>query len=143
MRYTWLSRLIMLIITVWVLTGLPAFQVVQSAPQDVSNDARCGARFDLSCNGAFGSCCSQHGWCGSSNDHCVAGCQPRWGTCTPGTHNIVSSASAVVSSAPTPSSSYAVPLSRNARCGRINNAWPKGQICEGSVFGDCCSKHGY
>jgi len=28
-----------------------------------------------------GSCCSQYGYCGTSNDHCKVGCQSKFGTC--------------------------------------------------------------
>jgi hypothetical protein len=28
-----------------------------------------------------GLCCSQYGWCGTTSDHCGAGCNPVFGTC--------------------------------------------------------------
>ncbi|KAF3391643.1 WSC domain-containing protein [Penicillium rolfsii] len=30
---------------------------------------------------AFGNCCSQFGWCGSSTDYCGSGCQSNYGNC--------------------------------------------------------------
>jgi len=29
-----------------------------------------------------GICCSQYNWCGVTDQHCGAGCQPQYGTCT-------------------------------------------------------------
>lgn len=47
-----------------------------------SKDGSCGN--GITCNGSkFGSCCSQHGYCGSTGPYCGAdvGCQPESGTC--------------------------------------------------------------
>jgi hypothetical protein len=45
----------------------------------VSTDGSCGT---TTCAGsAFGNCCSQYGWCGSTADHCGTGCQSASGTC--------------------------------------------------------------
>ncbi|KAL3422773.1 polysaccharide deacetylase [Phlyctema vagabunda] len=46
----------------------------------VSTDGACGVR--ITCQGSiYGNCCSQWGWCGSTNDHCLSGCQTGFGTC--------------------------------------------------------------
>lgn len=82
-------------------------------PQGVSQTARCGAAFRLTCRGSsFGNCCSRHGYCGSTSGYCGEGCQNGWGSCG--------------SNSPT--------ISRNGRCGSANG----GATCQGSQFGDCC-----
>ncbi|KAI6402251.1 hypothetical protein MCOR08_010125 [Pyricularia oryzae] len=46
-----------------------------------STDGRCGG--DVTCSDThWGSCCSRYGWCGSTADHCNAGCQSQFGQCT-------------------------------------------------------------
>lgn len=46
----------------------------------VSVDGECGN--GLTCLGSsYGSCCSEHGWCGSTDDHCGVGCQAAFGVC--------------------------------------------------------------
>jgi len=53
------------------------------APVKVSTDGTCGSQGGATCRGsAFGNCCSQYGWCGSSSGHCGAGCSSGFGTCT-------------------------------------------------------------
>ncbi|KAF2848708.1 carbohydrate-binding module family 18 protein, partial [Plenodomus tracheiphilus IPT5] len=49
-----------------------------------NENQRCGPKYKgLSCaRSKYGSCCSQYGWCGSTKDHCNAGCQSAFGTCT-------------------------------------------------------------
>ncbi|KAK9413595.1 hypothetical protein SUNI508_11804 [Seiridium unicorne] len=49
----------------------------------VSTDGICGIyNNSKTCAGsAFGSCCSQFGYCGSDDDHCGVGCQSGWGSC--------------------------------------------------------------
>jgi peptidoglycan/xylan/chitin deacetylase (PgdA/CDA1 family) len=48
----------------------------------VSTDGSCGSQGGKTCAGSsFGNCCSQYGWCGSSADHCGAGCNSPFGTC--------------------------------------------------------------
>ncbi|KAI7283080.1 hypothetical protein KC345_g3140 [Hortaea werneckii] len=70
------------------------------------------------CTGSeFGACCSSSGFCGDSTDHCLAGCQPGYGDCTP---------------------REGYPISSDGWCGpEYGN-----QTCEGSVFGMCCSIYG-
>jgi hypothetical protein len=46
----------------------------------VSEDGSCGN--GVTCQGStFGDCCSQYGFCGSSDAYCAAGCQGEFGTC--------------------------------------------------------------
>ncbi|CAK7234341.1 hypothetical protein SEUCBS140593_008909 [Sporothrix eucalyptigena] len=50
------------------------------AGNKVSLDGTCGSGY--TCTGSkFGTCCSAHGWCGSTTDHCGAGCQADFGSC--------------------------------------------------------------
>lgn len=45
-----------------------------------SVDGTCGGT--VTCAGThWGTCCSQYGWCGVTDEHCRAGCQPAFGTC--------------------------------------------------------------
>ncbi|TLD30541.1 hypothetical protein PspLS_02315 [Pyricularia sp. CBS 133598] len=47
----------------------------------LSTDGQCGG--DVTCaDSQWGSCCSRYNWCGSSADHCDAGCQSQFGQCT-------------------------------------------------------------
>jgi hypothetical protein len=46
----------------------------------VSSDGSCGN--GTTCTGSgFGDCCSEHGWCGDSQDYCNEFCQLQWGIC--------------------------------------------------------------
>ncbi|KAM7189826.1 hypothetical protein V8F33_009852, partial [Rhypophila sp. PSN 637] len=56
-------------------------QPTASSPAlQVSKDGACGNGF--TCQGsAFGDCCSEHGWCGRTADHCGATCQAQFGLC--------------------------------------------------------------
>ncbi|TPX07708.1 uncharacterized protein E0L32_010604 [Thyridium curvatum] len=50
--------------------------------QNVTEDGTCGAPGGFTCRGSeFGNCCSEHGWCGSTPDHCDVGCQALFGVC--------------------------------------------------------------
>ncbi|KAL6883167.1 carbohydrate esterase family 4 protein [Trichoderma longibrachiatum] len=48
-----------------------------------TKDGRCGPAFgDASCmNQKFENCCSRAGWCGSTDAHCLEGCQDGYGRC--------------------------------------------------------------
>lgn len=78
-------------------------------------DGRCGKHFgDATCDskGPFGGCCSTHGWCGKSQDHCLQskGCQSG---CTTNT-------------TPSPSKPGAT---KNGRCGKgFGNVTCKGWV---------------
>ncbi|KAF1913007.1 hypothetical protein BDU57DRAFT_341723 [Ampelomyces quisqualis] len=66
-------------------TTSPTSSLPPAVPTNVSTDGRCGAEGSgRTCQGsAFGRCCSDYGWCGSSDDHCrpAYGCRPDFGTC--------------------------------------------------------------
>jgi peptidoglycan/xylan/chitin deacetylase (PgdA/CDA1 family) len=55
-----------------------------SGSTPVSTDGSCGSGKGTCAGSTFGNCCSQYGWCGSSADHCSAGCNSAFGTCTGG-----------------------------------------------------------
>ncbi|KAK3687840.1 hypothetical protein B0T22DRAFT_479122 [Podospora appendiculata] len=66
-----------------------------TGPLKVSTDGTCGS--GVTCGGStFGSCCSEHGYCGSTADYCTTGCQAGFGSCGSGA---VSSSSSSSSSA--------------------------------------------
>ena len=55
---------------------------VSSAASGPSPDASCGGTNAYNCVGStFGNCCSQYGWCGSSDAYCGTGCQTKFGKC--------------------------------------------------------------
>lgn len=65
--------------------ALDAAELLESRAITPSTDAICGAfNGSTTCAGSpFGSCCSQFGYCGSSDIHCGTGCQVGYGTCGP------------------------------------------------------------
>ncbi|KAF2834020.1 hypothetical protein CC86DRAFT_278769, partial [Ophiobolus disseminans] len=103
-----------------LLLVLGALSFVHS--QSTSTSGRCGSQFNgLTCKGStFGDCCSKYNYCGKTADHCGTGCQAGYGTCTS------SSPPAVAK------------VSTDGTCGGS-----KGFTCQGSVFGNCCSKNGW
>jgi hypothetical protein len=104
-------------------TGSAASASSTASDLKVSQDASCGGTTGNTCQGsAFGSCCSKNGWCGSLSAYCDAGCQPAFGTCS-STSNSTTTGKVV---------------SVDASCGGSN-----GYTCQGSVFGNCCSKSGW
>lgn len=48
-------------------------------PTNVDPNGTCGGTNQYTC--ASGLCCSQYGWCGTTTDHCGAGCNPVFGKC--------------------------------------------------------------
>ncbi|KAK3688738.1 hypothetical protein B0T22DRAFT_512468 [Podospora appendiculata] len=63
-----------------------------TAPLEITKDGKCGD--GLTCAGsAFGQCCSEHGWCGQTTDHCGVGCQAGFGVCGGGVAGSSSSSS--------------------------------------------------
>ncbi|KAH5438066.1 hypothetical protein HBI47_058690 [Parastagonospora nodorum] len=101
--------------------------------QRTSTDATCGGKKGYTClNSAWGSCCSQYGWCGSKPEYCGKGCNPGFGTC-----NKLSAASSSIVIKPT--QTPAVPVSTNARCGSSFG----GRTCQGSQWGNCCSQYSW
>ncbi|OUM62641.1 carbohydrate-binding module family 18 protein [Piromyces sp. E2] len=75
-------------------------------------------------------CCSQYGFCGTSESHCGTGCQPYFGTC-----GIISASSNNNNGKQLKQSSNNSNISTDGRCGTYN-----GRICKS---GYCCSKYGY
>ncbi|KAF0641570.1 hypothetical protein FPSE5266_05810 [Fusarium pseudograminearum] len=54
-----------------------------SATFPLTTNGRCGSRHGgATCRGEFNgeTCCSQNGWCGSTDAHCGRGCQPVFGS---------------------------------------------------------------
>ncbi|TLS21348.1 uncharacterized protein PpBr36_10129 [Pyricularia pennisetigena] len=50
-----------------------------------SSDGTCGGSTGSTCAGStFGNCCSQYGYCGSTDAHCSGGCQAGFGSCSSG-----------------------------------------------------------
>ncbi|KAH7304502.1 hypothetical protein BKA65DRAFT_416224 [Rhexocercosporidium sp. MPI-PUGE-AT-0058] len=84
---------------------------------NISTDGACGKNGKTCKGSTFGDCCSPNGFCGKSTDHCNAGCQATFGTCTSGSSGSISI---------------------NGECGSKN-----GKTCVGSTFGDCCSSAGF
>ncbi|KAF8474630.1 hypothetical protein BDZ91DRAFT_711370 [Kalaharituber pfeilii] len=107
--------------------------------QEPRDDGRCGKDFgNAPCQkgGPFGGCCSQYGWCGDSNVHCLPseGCQS--GCTTPGTQNPATTTKPTTTTTTSPGSK---PTTTNGRCG----AEFGGTVCKGWVDGECCSQYGW
>lgn len=110
----------------------------------ISTDGSCGGTSKYTCQGSsYGNCCSQYGWCGSSDAHCKAGCNSAFGTCTGSTPTTIKSST---QPAPTSTRTSAAPsstptnkVSTDATCGSNNG----GATCLGSTFGNCCSGSGW
>ncbi|PKS04919.1 hypothetical protein jhhlp_008285 [Lomentospora prolificans] len=50
---------------------------------NISTDGSCGGSKGLTCIGfALGSCCSEKGFCGATEDYCGTGCQQNFGECS-------------------------------------------------------------
>lgn len=63
----------------------PTSQPTQAPGLVSSPDGTCGPGTNYKCdNPAFGLCCSAHGYCGDTTDHCGTGCDPTYGTCSGG-----------------------------------------------------------
>ncbi|KAJ1326026.1 Chitin recognition protein [Microdochium nivale] len=95
------------------------FGTCDTGASTISTDGKCGAsNGGKICKGStFGDCCSSSGFCGDKSDHCAAGCQSAFGTCSGGAGSI----------------------STDGKCGASNG----GKTCKGSTFGDCCSSSGF
>ncbi|KAM7195911.1 hypothetical protein V8F20_007276 [Naviculisporaceae sp. PSN 640] len=84
-------------------------------PGNVSTDGRCGSNGKTCAGSTFGNCCSSGGFCGTTSDHCGAGCQAGFGTCSSGSGSI----------------------STDGKCST------NGKTCTGSTFGNCCSSDNF
>ncbi|KAG9247386.1 carbohydrate-binding module family 18 protein [Calycina marina] len=111
-------------------SGCPAVPAVN--PLDPRSDGKCGRDFSgATCDskGAFGGCCSSHGWCGTTANHCSRdlGCQNG---CT-------------ISSEPTIGSggggSGVGGVTTEGTCGADNG----NTICGNFIRGGCCSAYGF
>jgi peptidoglycan/xylan/chitin deacetylase (PgdA/CDA1 family) len=120
----------------------PASSTTSTSPtasgKTVSTDGTCGAAKGFTCQGsAFGTCCSQYNWCGTSTAHCGTGCQPGYGTCT-GSGTTSSSTGGGTSTSSGPTTSPTAKVSVDGTCGGTG-----GFTCKGSTFGNCCSQYGW
>ena len=95
----------------------------------VSADQTCGSLKQTTCPEG---CCSKYGWCGTTTQHCAAGCQVGFGLCSSPTV-IVTPIPVSPTAAPSPSPS--LPLSTDLTCGKNTQT-----VCPGSF---CCSQYGY
>ncbi|KXS12965.1 hypothetical protein M427DRAFT_387679 [Gonapodya prolifera JEL478] len=90
----------------------------------------CGSWTGKSCGS--GQCCSQYGWCGTTNDYCSAGCQQSFGSCwgAPPPPPPAAAGQAAAQAA------TGKPPSYDGRCGANNG----GTACQN---GQCCSQYGW
>jgi hypothetical protein len=86
----------------------------------VSTNGRCGSEYGRC---PSGECCSKYGYCGTSDNYCLASksCQSKYGQCKTDSYSDL-----------TPDTSEKI--STNGKCGGNNGKCPSGQ---------CCSKYGY
>ncbi|KAK0661476.1 Aldehyde oxidase GLOX [Lasiodiplodia hormozganensis] len=127
------------------------------------SDGRCGKDFDdatCDANGEYGGCCSQYGYCGKTDDHCLAsngcqnGCKGASSTTAAGTspaettseaaQTITTSTQEPVLGSPTASSasgsaSATGEVTTDGSCGASNG----GTICGDWPKGGCCSMYGF
>jgi Chitin recognition protein len=120
-----------------------------TGPLRPSLDGACGGSSGFTClNSPYGSCCSEHNWCGSASDYCGDGCQSAFGLCgvTDSSHpaptpvrTVPSSSlarpktasSTLASSSPAPVGKLVA--STNGKCGKGTD-----MTCSGSKYGTCC-----
>jgi hypothetical protein len=132
-------------------SSAPAASSIPSSK--VSTDGSCGGTQGFICSGsAFGSCCSEYGWCGNTGIYCDAGCNSAFGTCNGGSSSAQPSSTMI----PEPTSST-VARSSFTTLTRTSSAAPaptqgistdgscgtNSLTCLGSTFGNCCSPYGY
>ena len=76
-----------------------------------------------------GTCCSQYGWCGSTESHCGTGCLSG-----------CSNSPAASAAAPVATKDSTVPARDDGRCGKDFG----GASCDANgAYGGCCSSYGY
>ncbi|KAH9869858.1 hypothetical protein J1614_006778 [Plenodomus biglobosus] len=114
-----------------------------SSPTGITSpDGSCGGTTGYHCIGYVdGECCSQYGYCGLTENHCLTGCQPFAGRCgrsnIPGFTTTQYSVSSTDLSAPTATPSGLI-TSPDGSCGPDTN-----YHCLGYVDGECCSPYNY
>lgn len=112
-----------------------------NTPRDTfppSTNGRCGSRHGgATCRqqplGA--TCCSKHGWCGSSPDACGKGCQPVFGTCK----DVPEPGLSTKATTTTTRKTQPTNISRNGRCGPKHG----GTTCILEPGATCCSGAGW
>ncbi|KAK2770982.1 polysaccharide deacetylase family protein [Colletotrichum kahawae] len=98
----------------------------------IGPDGACGGSEGYVCEA--GNCCSEYGFCGSSQAYCGTGCQPLFGVCgaaAPAPVGTVTTAS----SAPAATQTGTGGVSPDSSCGGAN-----GYTCPDST---CCSEYGF
>jgi len=104
----------------------------------ISKDGKCGSSVGTRC--PDNQCCSQYGYCGTTDAHCVAGCQAKYGLCKGTSKKTTTTTKKTTNSKKTTTtskkaSSTNVPVSKDGKCGSsAGTKCPSGQ---------CCSKYGY
>lgn len=137
-----------------------------TANAEPRSDGRCGASFGgATCDpsGAYGGCCSQYGYCGTTPQHCLVenGCQSgctdamlasgTGSTAPPTTANTASSGSSAAASSATnsepvisaatssvPASEQTGAVTTDGTCGSANG----NTVCGDWYLGQCCSMYG-
>ncbi|KAL3457278.1 hypothetical protein BJX64DRAFT_293350 [Aspergillus heterothallicus] len=87
-----------------------------------SIDGNCGSNSDsnATCLGSeFGNCCSVKGYCGKTDAYCGEGCQLDFGSCNDASVQTISTT------------------------GSCGSTLTSNVTCQGSTYGDCCSKNGF
>jgi len=100
-----------------------AFGICNEPPAGlpISKDNTCGSDVGLRC--AEGACCSQYGWCGTTTDYCLVGCQSAFGVCNE------------LPPPPPPPVVSGLPISQDNTCGS-----DVGLRCSDGL---CCSQYGW
>jgi len=97
----------------------------------VSTGGNCGSNNGghTCLNSAFGNCCSQYGYCGTSAAYCGTGCQSGYGSCSGSTGGSTGGGSTY-------------PVSTNDQCGTgVGTSCPSGSCC--SEYGWCGTSSEY
>ncbi|KAH6671797.1 hypothetical protein B0J14DRAFT_81085 [Halenospora varia] len=119
-----------------------------SAPTGITPrvDGRCGTDFGgATCDpaGAYGGCCSQYGYCGKTDGHCLVanGCQNgcSGGTAPPSSTTTGEPVIAPVTSTLHPSATATAAVTTDGSCGTSNG----NTVCGNWPNGNCCSMYGF
>lgn len=109
------------------------------------SDGRCGKDFnDATCDpkGPYGPCCSSHGYCGKTDDHCLVsnGCQSGCTNTPPTSTAPTTPLNEPTLSNPTagsPTASATGAVTTDGTCGAQNG----GTVCGNWKLGSCCSMY--